>query len=141
MSSPILCEDFSYRNMNSFIAGGGMGIFMGMLFGALETPVHAETMTAKQNFLHAARTMSTKSVQMAKTFSVMGAIFAGTECVFEKVTCYTSFYSILTDYPLSSSSYCLLSIAGSVNVSFVFVLVNSSSICAFLSLDSDFLCR
>jgi import inner membrane translocase subunit TIM22 len=62
-----------------------MGIFMGMLFGALETPMHAETMTARQNFMHAARTMSTKSVQMAKTFSVMGAIFAGTECVFEKV--------------------------------------------------------
>jgi len=69
-----------------------MGIFMGMLFGALETPVHAETMTARQNFVHAARTMSTKSVQMAKTFAVMGAIFAGTECVFEKVVEYITSY-------------------------------------------------
>lgn len=67
-----------------YIAGGGMGIFMGMLFGALEQPLHTDTMTARQHFVHAARTMSSKSVQMAKTFTVMGAIFAGTECVFEK---------------------------------------------------------
>lgn len=125
--------------MKSFIAGGGMGIFMGMLFGALETPVHAETMTAKQNFLHAARTMSTKSVQMAKTFSVMGAIFAGTECVFEKVTCFSSFHSILTDYPLTSSSYFLFSVKYRTvrwlcEHFIVFVLVTSCSICAFPSL-------
>jgi hypothetical protein len=82
-----------------FIAGGGMGIFMGMLFGALEQPVAGDTMTARQHFVHAARTMSTKSVQMAKTFAVMGAIFAGTECVFEKVECC---------YSLSCSpSFCL----------------------------------
>ncbi|KAG0580492.1 hypothetical protein M758_4G179600 [Ceratodon purpureus] len=61
-----------------------MGIFMGMLFGALENPIHSETMTARQQFVSAARTMGTKSGQMAKTFAVMGAIFAGTECVFEK---------------------------------------------------------
>lgn len=71
-----------------YIAGGGMGIFMGMLFGALEQPLHTDTMTARQHFVHAARTMSSKSVQMAKTFTVMGAIFAGTECVFEKVECH-----------------------------------------------------
>ena len=62
-----------------------MGIFMGMLFGALDNPIHADTMTARQQFVHAARSMGSKSMQMAKTFAVMGAIFAGTECVFEKV--------------------------------------------------------
>jgi len=65
-------------------AGGGMGVFMGMLFGALETPLHGDTMTARQHFVHAARTMGSKSVQMAKTFAVMGAIFSGTECLIEK---------------------------------------------------------
>lgn len=69
-------------------AGGGMGVFMGMLFGALETPLHGDTMTARQHFVHAARTMGSKSVQMAKTFAVMGAIFSGTECLIEKVLFY-----------------------------------------------------
>jgi hypothetical protein len=76
-----------------FVAGGGMGIFMGMLFGALEQPVQGDTMTARQHFVHAARTMSTKSMQMAKTFAVMGAIFAGTECVFEKVESFNFLYA------------------------------------------------
>ena len=69
-------------------AGGGMGVFMGMLFGALETPLHGDTMTARQHFVHAARTMGSKSMQMAKTFAVMGAIFSGTECLIEKVLFY-----------------------------------------------------
>lgn len=69
-------------------AGGGMGVFMGMLFGALDTPLHGDTMTARQHFVHAARTMGSRSMQMAKTFAVMGAIFAGTECLIEKVSLY-----------------------------------------------------
>jgi import inner membrane translocase subunit TIM22 len=66
------------------MAGGGMGLFMGMLFGALDTPLHAETMTARQQFVHAARTMGSRSMHMAKTFAIMGAIFSGTECLIEK---------------------------------------------------------
>ncbi len=62
-----------------------MGVFMGMLFGALDTPLHAETMTARQQFVHAARTMGSRSMHMAKTFAIMGAIFSGTECLIEKV--------------------------------------------------------
>ncbi len=63
-----------------------MGVFMGMLFGALDTPLHAETMTARQQFVHAARTMGSRSMHMAKTFAIMGAIFSGTECLVEKVS-------------------------------------------------------
>ncbi|CAK9224854.1 unnamed protein product [Sphagnum jensenii] len=68
----------------SGVMGGGMGVFMGMLFGALDTPLHAETMTARQQFVHAARTMGSRSMHMAKTFAIMGAIFSGTECLIEK---------------------------------------------------------
>jgi import inner membrane translocase subunit TIM22 len=42
-------------------------------------------MTARQQFVHAARTMGSRSMHMAKTFAVMGAIFSGTECLVEKV--------------------------------------------------------
>jgi len=72
------------RTAVSGVMGGGMGVFMGMLFGALDTPLHAETMTARQQFVHAARTMGSRSMHMAKTFAIMGAIFSGTECLVEK---------------------------------------------------------
>lgn len=121
----------------SFLAGGGMGIFMGMLFGALENPLHADTMTARQQFVHAARTMSAKSMQMAKTFAVMGAIFAGTECVFEKVD--------LFNYHAIEALACLLPI------SFLFLLcffldfefssVLISSFSNILSLQLNLLCE
>ncbi len=77
--------DFPESGWENAMAGGGMGVFMGMLFGALDTPLHAETMTARQQFVHAARTMGSRSMHMAKTFAIMGAIFSGTECLIEKV--------------------------------------------------------
>ncbi|KAJ7537468.1 hypothetical protein O6H91_11G006600 [Diphasiastrum complanatum] len=61
-----------------------MGVFMGLLFGALDNPIHAEEMTARQQFVYAAKQMGSKSWHMAKTFAVMGAVFSGTECVVEK---------------------------------------------------------
>jgi import inner membrane translocase subunit TIM22 len=76
--------DFPESGWENAMAGGGMGVFMGMLFGALDTPLHAETMTARQQFVHAARTMGSRSMHMAKTFAIMGAIFSGTECLIEK---------------------------------------------------------
>jgi import inner membrane translocase subunit TIM22 len=72
------------RTLVSGVMGGGMGIFMGALFGALETPVNQDTMTTRQNLMYSARTMSSKSFQMAKTFAIMGAIFSGAECMIEK---------------------------------------------------------
>jgi hypothetical protein len=77
--------DFPESGWENAMAGGGMGVFMGMLFGALDTPIHAETMTACQQFVHAVRTMGSRSMHMAKTFAIMGAIFSGTECLIEKV--------------------------------------------------------
>eukprot|EP00897_Mesotaenium_endlicherianum_P011080 jgi/Mesen1/9/ME1041005C03906 len=63
-----------------------MGVLMGLLFGALEQPLHAEEMTTRQILVHGARTMGSRSWHMGKTFAVMGAIFSGAECVVEKVT-------------------------------------------------------
>lgn len=61
-----------------------MGVLMGALFGALEQPLHQETMTTREVLLHGVRTMGSRSYHMAKTFAVMGAIFSGAECVVEK---------------------------------------------------------
>lgn len=72
-----------------------MGIFMGLLFGALDNPVHSDTMTARQQFVHTAKAMGSRSVGMAKAFAVMGAIFAGTECMIEKVTVSVFFFFLL----------------------------------------------
>lgn len=86
------------HGLRAFAKGGGMGVFMGMLFGALDTPLHGETMTARQHVVHAARTMGSRSMHMAKTFAIMGAIFSGTECLIEKVV----FLLFVSELPLTS---------------------------------------
>eukprot|EP00249_Psilotum_nudum_P024896 c29318_g1_i1 orf=273-767(+) len=72
------------RSVFSFVGGGGLGLFMGMLLGALDTPVHADQMTVKQHFKHAIRQMGSRSLHSALTFAILGGMFAGTECVIEK---------------------------------------------------------
>ena len=66
-------------------SGGGLGLFMGMLLAALDTPPNVDQMSAKEQFLFTARQMGSRSLSTAKAFAIMGAIFAGTECMVEKV--------------------------------------------------------
>jgi hypothetical protein len=66
-------------------SGGGLGLFMGMLLAALETPPNVDQMSAKEQFLFTARQMGSRSLSTAKAFAIMGAIFSGTECMVEKV--------------------------------------------------------
>uniref|UniRef100_A0A453N9W5 Mitochondrial import inner membrane translocase subunit TIM22 n=1 Tax=Aegilops tauschii subsp. strangulata TaxID=200361 RepID=A0A453N9W5_AEGTS len=65
--------------------GGGLGVLMGLFFGALENPIMSEEMTARQQIVYQAKQMGRKSMSHAKTFAVMGLIFSAAECVVEKV--------------------------------------------------------
>ncbi|VAI55170.1 unnamed protein product [Triticum turgidum subsp. durum] len=67
-----------------FSIGGGLGVLMGLFFGALENPIMSEEMTARQQIVYQAKQMGRKSMSHAKTFAVMGLIFSAAECVVEK---------------------------------------------------------
>jgi len=56
-------------------AGGGMGVMMGLLFGALEQPLNVEEMTLRQQLTYGVKSMGSRSWHMAKTFAVMGPSF------------------------------------------------------------------
>ena len=58
---------------------------MGLFFGALDNPIMAEEMTARQQIVYTAKQMGRRSISNAKTFAVMGLIFSAAECVVEKV--------------------------------------------------------
>ncbi|KAI4985756.1 hypothetical protein ZWY2020_018386 [Hordeum vulgare] len=73
----------------AFIEGGGLGVLMGLFFGALENPIMAEEMTARQQIVYQAKQMGRKSMSHAKTFAVMGLIFSAAECVVEVAGCVT----------------------------------------------------
>jgi import inner membrane translocase subunit TIM22 len=54
---------------------------MGLFFGALENPIMAEEMTARQQIVYTAKQMGSRSISNAKTFAVMGLIFSAAEFV------------------------------------------------------------
>ncbi|XP_030474159.1 mitochondrial import inner membrane translocase subunit TIM22-4-like [Syzygium oleosum] len=72
------------RSVVSGVMGGGLGIFMGLLLGALDNPIMQDQMTGKQQFIYTAKQMGQRSWHSAKTFAVMGLVFSAAECVVEK---------------------------------------------------------
>ncbi|AQK57723.1 Mitochondrial import inner membrane translocase subunit TIM22-1 [Zea mays] len=64
---------------------GGLGVLMGLFFGALENPIMAEEMTSRQQIVYTAKQMGSRSICNAKTFAVMGLIFSAAKCTIEKV--------------------------------------------------------
>ncbi|KAM0859582.1 hypothetical protein ACQ4PT_047100 [Festuca glaucescens] len=72
------------RSVMSGVMGGGLGVMMGLFLGALENPVMAEEMTARQQIVYQAKQMGRRSMGNAKTFAVMGLVFSAVECVVEK---------------------------------------------------------
>ncbi|KAK3133751.1 hypothetical protein QOZ80_6AG0540500 [Eleusine coracana subsp. coracana] len=72
------------RSVVSGVMGGGLGILMGLFFGALDNPITTEEMTARQQIVYTAKQMGRRSISNAKTFAVMGLIFSAAECVVEK---------------------------------------------------------
>ena len=77
--------DNLYTQYPSHLIGGGLGVLMGLFFGALDNPIMAEEMTARQQIVYTAKQMGRRSISNAKTFAVMGLIFSAAECVVEKV--------------------------------------------------------
>lgn len=72
------------RSVFSGVLGGGLGIFMGLLLGALDNPIMQDQMSGKQQFIYTAKQMGQRSWHSAKTFAVMGLVFSAAECVVEK---------------------------------------------------------
>ncbi|CAN0859800.1 Mitochondrial import inner membrane translocase subunit TIM22-1 [Linum grandiflorum] len=73
------------RSAFSGVVGGGLGIFMGFLLGALDNPLmHDPDMTAKQQIVFTAKQMGRRSWSNCKAFAVMGLVFSAAECVVEK---------------------------------------------------------
>lgn len=91
--------------------GGGFGLFMGMLLGALDNPLMQEEMTAKQQFIHTAKQMGRRSWSSAKTFAVMGLLFSAAECVVEKVSKHGENHGLSCSSLIFSVSYSCLFIS------------------------------
>ncbi|PIA41494.1 hypothetical protein AQUCO_02200128v1 [Aquilegia coerulea] len=72
------------RSVFSGVMGGGLGLFMGLLLGALDSPLAQDTMTGRQQLVYAAKQMGHRSLSSCKTFAVMGLVFSAAECVVEK---------------------------------------------------------
>lgn len=68
-------------------------MLMGLFFGALENPIMAEQMTARQQIVYTAKQMGSRSICNAKTFAVMGLIFSAAKCTIEKVNYSVFFHS------------------------------------------------
>uniref|UniRef100_A0A453NA19 Mitochondrial import inner membrane translocase subunit TIM22 n=2 Tax=Aegilops tauschii subsp. strangulata TaxID=200361 RepID=A0A453NA19_AEGTS len=79
-----MMNNCAVRSVLSGVMGGGLGVLMGLFFGALENPIMSEEMTARQQIVYQAKQMGRKSMSHAKTFAVMGLIFSAAECVVEK---------------------------------------------------------
>ncbi|KAJ3407310.1 Mitochondrial import inner membrane translocase subunit tim22 [Chytridiales sp. JEL 0842] len=70
----------------------GAGFALGGLFGMFMTSADWQTseefqkMTTRQQVKATMKDMATKSYSSAKNFAVVGAVFAGTECIIESVS-------------------------------------------------------
>ncbi|KAK4256123.1 hypothetical protein QN277_009031 [Acacia crassicarpa] len=72
------------RSVFSGVMGGGLGFFMGLFIGSLDTNVLQDEMTGRQQLIYQAKQMGRRSWSSAKAFAVMGFIFSAAECVVEK---------------------------------------------------------
>ncbi|XP_071735510.1 mitochondrial import inner membrane translocase subunit TIM22-4-like [Rutidosis leptorrhynchoides] len=72
------------RSVASGIMGGGLGIAMGLFLGALDNPITDDKMSGRQQFIHTAKQMGSRSWNSCKAFAVMGFVFSAAECVVEK---------------------------------------------------------
>ncbi|KAL8129882.1 hypothetical protein V2J09_019037 [Rumex salicifolius] len=72
------------RSVVSGVMGGGLGLAMGLFFGALDRPLVTEEMTGRQQFVAQAKQMGQRSWSSCKAFAVMGMVFSAAECVIEK---------------------------------------------------------
>jgi len=64
-----------------------MGGIFGLVMSSIDWSVTEEEMkmTTKQQIKHSAKQMGSRSLAMAKSFALIGAMFSGSECVVESV--------------------------------------------------------
>lgn len=74
----------AYSSSFTFLSGFGLGALIG-LFAASVDPVDPDQ-AAKQRARDVLKDMGKRSFFHAKNFAVIGAMFAGTECVIESVS-------------------------------------------------------
>ncbi|XP_047339077.1 mitochondrial import inner membrane translocase subunit TIM22-1-like [Impatiens glandulifera] len=72
------------RSVFSGVMGGGLGLFMGLFLGSLDTPLVQEELTTRQQIVNQAKNMGRRSLSSCKAFAVMGFVFSAAECVVEK---------------------------------------------------------
>ncbi|KAH9612143.1 hypothetical protein KSS87_018233 [Heliosperma pusillum] len=79
-----VCPFRSGKFDDIYKSGGGLGVMMGLFFGALDNPIMQDTMTTRQQLAYTARQMGSRSWSSCKTFALMGLMFSASECVIEK---------------------------------------------------------
>eukprot|EP00887_Chlorella_sp_A99_P001415 scaffold8.g1415.t1 len=81
------------RTVLSCVMGAGLGVMFGLFMGTMDgaglgidgtLAVENQKQTVRQVARDMARNAGSKSLSYAKGFAVMGALFAGSECVIEK---------------------------------------------------------
>jgi import inner membrane translocase subunit TIM22 len=80
-------ESCLFKTGISSVIGFGAGGLFGMFMSSMQWDASEEflKMSTKEQFRHTLRDMRAKSYASAKNLSVVGAVFAGTECVIETV--------------------------------------------------------
>jgi len=67
--------------------GGAMGAAFGLFTAGIDPNI---TGTETPNLQNVAKEMKVRTVSYAKNFAVLGAMFAGTECLIESVCCHVA---------------------------------------------------
>lgn len=80
-----MLESCAFKTATSGIMGIGMGGIFGLVMSSIDWSVTEEEMkmTTKQQIKHSAKQMGSRSLAMAKSFALIGAMFSGSECVVE----------------------------------------------------------
>eukprot|EP00833_Pecoramyces_ruminatium_P001576 jgi/Orpsp1_1/1175608/evm.model.c7180000054499.1 len=82
-----MLESCAFKTATSGIMGIGMGSVFGLVMSSIDWSVTEEElkMTTKEQIKHSAKQMGSRSLAMAKSFALIGAMFTGSECVVESV--------------------------------------------------------
>ncbi|KAL8482053.1 hypothetical protein ACS0TY_027690 [Phlomoides rotata] len=77
---------FAALLVESWSAGGGMGLAFGMFLASFDNPTTQEEVTGKvrQQIIQQAKKMGQKSWSSCKSFALMGFVFSLSECIVEK---------------------------------------------------------
>ena len=86
------------KTVVSGVAGFGIGIAWGVLMGSFDHNIHTEEflqLSTKEQMRRTLKDMGTRSYSSAKNFGLIGAIFAGSECVVESFRAKHDIYNVM----------------------------------------------